>query len=93
MLGRRKGPDTLDVTIDALLADMQSVNPDQQQYKDMMSQLERLYKLKAENRRMRVSPDTLAIVIGNLVGILIIVGYERGHTITTRARDYIQKPQ
>lgn len=91
MLGRQEGPDPLDIAITSLITDMQSHDPSTEQYKDMMNQLERLHKLKGEHHRKRVSPDTLAIVIGNIVGILIIVGYERGHVMTTRAWDYIKR--
>lgn len=36
-------------------------------------------------RRFKVSPDTLAIVLGNLVGIAVVVGYERAHVLTSKA--------
>lgn len=92
MLGRQKTPLPLDITIAELLADMKGVQPESPEYDKMLSHLERLEKLKAEDRRRKISPDTMAIVVGNLVGILVIVAYERGHVMTTRARDYILKP-
>lgn len=93
MLGRMKRPDPLDVTIAELLADMKGYSGDDPEYATMLAELERLYKLKTENRRrFAVSPDTAAIVVGNLVGIFVIVAYERGHVMTTRAKDFIVKP-
>lgn len=41
---------------------------------------------KAElGRRFKVTHDTLAIVAGNLLGIAIVVGYERAHVLTSKA--------
>jgi hypothetical protein len=94
MFGWSRGkPHPLDVAITALISDMQAYGPETKEYAVMLSELERLYSLKAENRRMSVSPDTVAIVMGNLVGILIIVAYERGNVMTTKAKDYILKPK
>lgn len=81
----------LDVAIVELVAEMKTMEADSEQYNDCMRQLERLYKLKAENRRKRVSPDTLAIVIGNIVVVLIIVKFERGAVMVTKAKDYLQR--
>lgn len=92
MLGRWKTPDPLDMTIAEILVDMQGYNAESPEYERMLSRLERLNKLKTEKRRWRVSPDTLAVVAGNLLGILVIVGYERGHVMTTRAKEYVLKP-
>lgn len=36
-------------------------------------------------RRFKVSHDTLAIVAGNLLGIAVVVGYERAHVLTSKA--------
>ncbi|MET0786968.1 MAG: hypothetical protein ABWY25_09695 [Paenisporosarcina sp.] len=57
----------------------------------MVDHLERLMKMKAEERRNRVSPDTMAIVGGNLLGILVIVAYEQKHVMVSRGLGLILK--
>jgi len=42
-------------------------------------------------RPKRVSPDTLILVAGNLLGIVIILGYERANVITSRAMNLVMK--
>lgn len=46
---------------------------------------------KELDRRFKVSHDTLAIVAGNLIGIAIVVGYERAHVLTSKAFGNILK--
>lgn len=92
MLGRFRKPSPLDATITEILTDMQGFNAESPEYERLLERVERLNKLKTESRFRRVSPDTLAIVLGNILGILIVVGYERGHVMTTRAKEYVLKP-
>jgi hypothetical protein len=80
----------VDEAIAELVVSMKSMNGDEIEYDECMKQLERLYALKENNKR-RISPDTLAIVIGNLVGILIIVKFERGAVMVSKAKDYVLK--
>lgn len=92
MLGRWRNPTPLDIAIAEILRDMQGYDPETPEYERLLTRLERLNKLRTEHRRWRFSPDTVLLVAGNLVGILIIVGYERGHVMTTRAKEYVLKP-
>lgn len=52
---------------------------------DLMSKRQQLGK------KQTVSPDTLAIVAGNLLGIVLILGYEKANIITTKALGFILK--
>ena len=80
----------VDEAIAELVNSMKSMNGDEEEYDDCMKQLERLYALKEKNKR-RVSPDTMAMVIGNIIVVLIIVKFERGAVMVTKAKDYVQK--
>lgn len=79
----------LDETITQLIRQMDGFTGDQEEYATMVDQLDKLYKLRQNDKPDRVSKDTLAIVAGNLVGILVIVGYEQRHVITTKALSFI----
>lgn len=92
MFGWSRGPTPLEVTITNLHSDMLGCNPNTQEYDALLEQLERLYALQ-EKKKQNVSPDTKAIVIGNLVGILIIVMYERGNVMASKAKDWVIKPK
>jgi hypothetical protein len=58
---------------------------------------ERLSAMKAyrelcelqEKSKTRVSPDTLLIVGGNLIGIVLILGYEHLHVVTSKALGFV----
>jgi hypothetical protein len=81
----------LEKTIDKLIADMDDIDSASEDYANMVSQLDTLYKLKAEDKPDRVSRDTLAIVAGNLLGIVLIVGYERANLVTSKALALLAK--
>jgi len=81
----------LDEPIKALLDDINTIGPDDPEYSKKVEQLDRLMKIKAAEPRFRVSPDTVFLVLGNLLGILIIVSYEQKHVLVSKALNYIQK--
>jgi len=51
--------------------------------------LEEYDKLAKNN--WKVSPDTLLVVAGNLLGIVLILTYEKANIITTKALNFILK--
>lgn len=57
----------------------------------IMNHIDRLQKLKESNTPQKLSPDTLAIVIGNFLGIAVIVGHERAHVVTSKAFQLLGK--
>lgn len=77
----------LSETIEEALAEL---NPHDDDYLDKVKAVETLYKLKDIDRPQRVSPDTVAIVSGNLAGILLILSYERGHVMATKALGFLK---
>lgn len=81
----------LDLTIKSLEDEMLTRDGDSEDYATMLNRLERLYKLKEKHSSRRVSPDTLILVGGNILGIIIIVGYEHSHVIATKALGFAGK--
>jgi hypothetical protein len=67
------------------------VQPDSGEYTAITSNLEKLYKAKGEDTPCRIKPDTIAIVAGNLLGILLILKYEELNIITTKALSFVIK--
>lgn len=89
----------LDAAITHVLDHMSEVKCESEEYAKLVDHLAKLYKMKeidaavraeVENSR-RVSPDTMAIVGANLLGILMIIGHERANVIATKALGLLTK--
>lgn len=93
MLKRKpKEKSQLDKAIDKVHAEMSAVHSDSEDYATMRKHLTKLYALKeAEQAQTRVSPDTIALVIGNVLGIGMIVGHERAHVVGSKALALLHK--
>lgn len=81
----------LEKAIAEVLREMSQHSSDSQEYAKMADQLTKLYSLKEIDTPKRVTPDTLALVIGNLAGIILIVGHERAHVVTSKALNFVMK--
>lgn len=90
MLARKPEQRTrLDDVIDELLNRMIEETDDADKYAKMVGQLDRLHKMREQYLPKRVSPDTLAIIAGNLIGIVLILGYERANVMTSKAIAFV----
>ena len=56
---------------------------------DIEDVLELMEKRNELRNKRRISPDTIAIIGGNLLGILLILEHERSHVIATKALGFI----
>lgn len=83
----------VDEQLDAVLTEMQTVGVNSEDYPTMLGYLERLNKIKNEERQKPVSRDTIALVAGNLMGILLIVAYEQKHLVTSKGFNQIIRPK
>jgi Zn-dependent oligopeptidase len=61
------------------------------EYSNMIDNLEKLYKAKDSEKSRKISPDTIAIIVGNLLGIGLILGYEKANVITSKAVAFVLK--
>lgn len=61
--------------------------------KARLAEQEMIYKLnlEAQEKKFKVKPDTLLIVAGNLVGILLILKFEKMDIITSKALGFVMK--
>lgn len=51
--------------------------------------MELMDKRKQLDEKKTVSPDTMAVIAGNLLGILLILTYEKANVITTKALGFV----
>lgn len=83
----------VDSQIDAVLKNMQTIGVTDSEYPRMLDYLERLAEIKKNERRNPVSRDTIALIAGNLMGILVIVAYEQKHVMTSQGFKQIIRPR
>lgn len=82
----------LDKAITAVYSDMEGFTSDTDEYDKMTDQLNKLLKLREElTSGRKVSPDALAGVLANLVGIAMILHHEKVHVITSKALGFVMK--
>lgn len=81
----------LDKAIDSVFQEMETVNADSEEYSKMVQQLETLYKIRSSTKDNRVDVNTVVTVAGNLLGIVMILNYERLHIVTTKALGFVMK--
>jgi hypothetical protein len=79
----------LDAAIANVLSWMENADPTTPEYAQTISKLEKLYALRGSKKS--VSPDTLAIVLGNLAGIIMILNHERAHVVVSKALGFVMK--
>jgi len=78
--------------IDALMISFRATEPGTPEFDKIVTQLIKLQDIKtAATRGKKVTADTLATVAANLGGILLILGHERAHVVTTKALGFVQK--
>ena len=84
---------TIDDVINVLLSEMQGFDAHSDEYVKMVTQLEKLHKMKASEKkpRINVSHDALVAVFGNLAGIGLILNFEKLNVITTKALGFVLK--
>lgn len=88
--GKRK-QDRFEMEIEHVLQKMQEVSPDSPQYAQMAKNLAILYSAKSKVKDKGISPDTIAIVVGNLAGIGLILGFETIHVLSSKAIGFVMK--
>lgn len=81
----------LDLEIEALLLEMKNHSRSSSEYKVMVESLTELYKAKEVTLGRQISPDTIAIIAANLLGIGMIIGFEKANVVTSKALGFIMK--
>jgi hypothetical protein len=89
MKKKRDKRDNLTKEIDNVLAKMNKLTPDSKEYSAMATNLKTLYEAKGKEKDRHISWDTVAIIGGNLLGIVLILGYEKAGVITSKALNFV----
>ena len=94
--------------IHRVLQEMETADPETKEYQFVAGNLRTLMEIEALEAKTEresapepvlpepkktVSPDTILLVAGNLLGILAVLNYERVHVVTSKALGFILKPR
>lgn len=96
-MSKKNDLSSLEKEIERLLADMSKTDSDSKEYSEMSQRLDTLYKLKEVDAKVKnteflgVKSETLALIVANLSGILMIVGHEQARTITSKGMGFVKK--
>jgi len=83
----------LNAEIERLLRELPKLHDDPKSYDLIAARLELLTKIQTTTKSVRVSADTWALIGANLIGIVLIMGHEYTHPITTKALNLAIKPR
>ena len=84
----------LDGLIADLAADLRGRECDTKEYRKVSEQYQKLMKLRAdlsEDKRERVTLKDLLPIFGSILGIILVLNYERVAVVTTKAWSLIPK--
>lgn len=81
----------LEQEIESIFEEMEELDLCSEEYELALSRLETLYELQGMAGKTSVSKDTMLIVGGNLLGILLILKYEDMNVLTSKALGFVIK--
>jgi hypothetical protein len=84
----------LEREIDKVISDLSTLKKDSDEYDATLSILERLATLDGKIKKSdkeKLSRDTIALVVGNLLGIVLILNYEKTDIIRTKALGFVMR--
>lgn len=85
-----KRKNIFELEIEAIWAHMEGLDPDSKEYEYSLKALEKLYMMKKENsKKLGVTPDTMAVVFGNLIGIGAILYHEKLNVLSSKALGFV----
>lgn len=80
-----KNQSQIQEVIDKVLSEMEYEDPGTDKYRELTEQLGKLYEIKSKTKDRLFSPDTILIVGANLLGLILVLTYERANIITSKA--------
>lgn len=90
ILGGKKDPSNIQQEIDRVILIMSNHQPDSDEYAKMSKQLTVLHERLMAEKPKPIDAGTIATITANLAGILLIVGHERAHVITSKAVGFVR---
>lgn len=74
------------------LEELPMLTADSDEFTTAVENIEKLHQmLSSDRKKFKVSPDTLLTVGANIAGIVMILGYERLHVVSSKALGFVLK--
>lgn len=79
----------VDVEIERIVHALQVTELNEQEYDKLLNRLEKLQKIRQEEKPDQISLDTKLAVAANLFGILLILKYEQTNVLMSKALSFV----
>ena len=90
--GKQDKRTSIDKEIDRVVEVMSITKSDSEEYKEMAINLELLMKGRSYSKdTTKISKDVLVTGLFSVLSILIIIGYEQGHVMASKAIGFVVK--
>jgi hypothetical protein len=76
---------------DEALSELDSFTADTEDYKKIMVHVKTLSKLIDLEKSEKLSPNTIAVIIGNALIAIVVVGYESKNVMTTKVWPFLRQ--
>lgn len=76
-----------------LLRELETTEPNSEEYGTLVERLKKFQQMRAEDRPEKLSPNTAALVVTNVLGIVMIVRHEQFNVIVSKALGFVIKPK
>jgi hypothetical protein len=83
----------VDNEISKITSQLQDLEPKSEEYDTLLNRLEKLHKMRQDEKPDQLSSDTLALVAANLFGILLIIRHEHVNVISSKAMGTLIRPR
>ena len=87
---KKKEPNAIDAQIEVLSNSMKNYPVDSPEYAAAMEKMVVLAKTKNEGKKP-IDPNTIIAVAGGLLQVVLIIGHERLHVLTSKAIGFVLK--
>lgn len=87
-----KRPDSkLKKAVDRAVSELEDHPVTSVEYGKILDKLSTLHEMQTKEKPASVSPDTLALIAANLVGIMIIIRHEQFNNVATKATNFVMR--
>ena len=87
MIFTKRKKESVEKLVDAHLEVLLQEADTKNDISDILTLMERHKELRQRNKQ--ISPDTLVVVAGNLLGIVLILNYEKLNIVTSKALNFV----
>lgn len=86
LLTKKDKKTRMEKVIDSILEKLSTMDPSSEEYEQVVANLETLMKAESYKKdSSKVSADTKWVVIAGILELVLIMGFEQSHVITTKA--------